>query len=173
MIVRLLLIGLFFFMIPPKTPKIRFHQLEFTTSDPKITRRCISYDTIVKLNKGFVKETYDDLGRCMKLELFEKVKTYYETADFPSTIKYIWTDTSFIQTLHHSDGQLFSKDFMIRPNKTEYILKDSKVIRIKDYFNDKLIDKNDCDYTKMEEADFFMMYSGCEIKYNSNYRVKF
>jgi hypothetical protein len=155
------------------TPNHHFHILDFTTSDPIIAKRCVIYDTIIKLNKGYVNETYDNLGRCTSLEFYEKPNIYYETADFPSKVKYVWTDSSFIQTLYHSDGQLFSKDYLIRPNKVEYILINSKVIRIKDYFNDKLIDIENCNHPRIEEADLFMMYSGCEIKYNSNYRVKF
>jgi hypothetical protein len=173
MIVRFVLICLFTLQIANGTTNHHFHLLEFTTSDPRITRRCVSYDTIIKLNIGFVKETIDDFGRCTYLEFFEKPNVYFEAVDLPSKVKYNWTDTSLIQTLYNSDGKLFSEDYMIRPNKTEYILKDSKVIRIKDYFNDKLINIKNCYYIKIEEADFFMMYSGCEIKYNSNYRVKF
>jgi hypothetical protein len=170
---KFVLICLFTLQITAGATNYRFHILEFTTSDPRITLRCVSYDTVIKLNKGFVKETIDDLGRCIELDFFEKPSIYFEAVDLPSIIKYNWTDTTIIQTLYNSDGQLFSEDSMIRPNKKEYLLKDSKVTGIKEYFNDKLLNTKKCNSTKIEEADFFMMYSGCEIKYNSDYQVKF
>ncbi len=55
-------------------------------------------------------------------------------------IKYSWTDSSLNQTLYQSDGQLFSKESMVRPNKREYILRKSKVSKIKNYYNDILVD---------------------------------
>lgn len=154
-------------------PNTRYHELKFTTSDPIITKRCVCIDSIDVPNKGFVRETYDNKGRCIKLEFFEKLNTPYLAVDFPSTVQYYWTDSSLIQTLHQANGELFSKEQIIRPNKIEYVLCNSDVAKTKTYHNDKIIDEINTDLIKIEEADFFMMYSGCQIKYNSNYRMKF
>jgi len=155
------------------TPNIRYHELKFTTSDPIISNRCICIDSIDIKNNGFVKETYDSKGRCIKLEFFEKLNTPYLAVDFPSIVQYCWTDSSLIQTLHQANGELFSEEQVIRPNKIEYILSNSKVTKKKTYHNNELIDETNISLIEIEEADFFMMYSGCETKYNSNYRIKF
>jgi hypothetical protein len=151
---------------------VRYHELEFTTSDPIISKRCADMKNHDYTQSGFVKETYDSFGRCLKLEFFQKAKPY-EAVDFPSMLKYVWTDSCLTQTLCNWDGELFSKEEMVMPNKIEYILRKSKVVMSKNYFNNRLIDTTNYNFVKIEDADYFMMYSGCEIKYNSNYRIKF
>jgi hypothetical protein len=152
---------------------IRYHELVFTTSDPEIIRRCVDIREIDTINNGFVRETYDSDGRCRKLEFFEKSKKPYESTDFPSVIQYVWTDSSLIETLYQRDGKLFSEEEYILPNRSEYIICKSKVIKMKDFFDDELVNTTYFNHVNIEEADLFMMYSGCEIKYNSHYKVKF
>jgi len=160
-------------IILPSSPNTRYHELRFTSSDPIITKRCICFDSLNIVNNGFVKETFDNEDRCMRLDFFVQENAYYQAVDFPSIIKYSWTDSSLIQTLYQSDGLLFSTKSMVRPNKREYILCKLRVSKIKNYFNDILVDSVICKSIKIEEADFFMMYSGCQKKYNGNYRIEF
>lgn len=153
--------------------EVRYHQLAFSSSDPYIIQRCISLDSINSSSEGYVIETIDDIGRCVSLKFFNSNNTYYQSSYFPSIIKYHWTSNGVIQTLHHSNGELFSKDVMIRPNKIEFVLCNSNVIRTKAYFNDQVTKVVEHQNQKLEDVDFFMMYSGCEIKYNKKYRMSF
>ena len=59
----------------PGNLNVRYHELKFTTSDPIISKRCVDMKNHDYTQNGFVKETYDSFGHCIKLEFISKVKT--------------------------------------------------------------------------------------------------
>lgn len=122
MMIKSLLIYFSIFLTVQSVSSTRYHELNFTTSDPIITKRCISVENRNELAGGYVKETVNKDGRCIKLEFYETKGVYYKSVDFPSIIKYCWTDSSLIQTLYQSEGDLFSKEYMVRPKKKNIYL---------------------------------------------------
>jgi hypothetical protein len=167
------IILVFMFMIQKIHAGERYHILEFTTSDPKIVERCVDFAKIKKLKVGYVVETVDSLSRCTKLAFFLNKNKYFRAIDLPSIVEYAWTDSSLIETLCESDGTLFASDQMIRPNKVEYLLNGSQIIKVNNYFNGKLVKSNTSLSLLSIDDIFFLMYSGCAKKYNKKYRVKF
>ena len=152
---------------------MRYHILKFTASDPMIIERCVDLYKIEELKYPFVKETLDSLSRCIKLEFFEKPGTYYSSVFIPSIVEFIWTDSSLIEKQYEEDGQFFQYEDIHFANKVVYLLKDSVIIKIKEFHNDKLIRTKICNDCKIDNYVFFLMYSGCNKKYNKKYRMRF
>jgi hypothetical protein len=146
--------------------------LEFTTSEPIITERCANPEKIEKLSCGYVKETIDSIDRCIQLEFYRTKNMYFEAVDLPSMVKFVWTDSSLIEILQGADGLLFSTEQMIRPNMIEYILSDSLILKKKEFFNGNLTSSKEYADRTINDI-YFLMYSGCKIKYSKKYRMKF
>jgi hypothetical protein len=155
--------------------KDKYHILEFTASEPIIKERCVDYQTIKNKNQGYVKESLDSLNRCIKLEFFKKPNVYFSAIDLPSIIEYNWTDSSVIEILYRKNYKLLAMEGnMIRPNKIEYMMCNKNIKNIKEFFNDTFLkSKTIKSEFRLEDATFFLMYSGCEKKYNKKYRTRF
>ncbi len=157
------------------TAQIRYHTLDIKGNEPVITNRCVTIESIKESNTGFVKETIDCLGRCVRLDFYKNQQEYFTAVDLPSIVTYQWTDSSVIECLLNDNEELLNVDGnMVRPNKTEYILTGSKVEQVKEFYNEKFLKAKKLDFScTLDEASFFMIYSGCEIKINKKYRLKF
>lgn len=151
----------------------RYHLLNFTSSEPIIKKRCIDFSKIASSAVGFVKETADSLNRCIKLEFYNQKGVLFTAVDLPSIVEYTWTDSSVIETLYEDFEKVFSPIDFVRPNKVEYLLKDSLIVKEKEYYNDKLVDSSTPQKRSNFFNSFFMMYSGCKPKLNEEYRLKF
>ena len=152
-----------------------YHTADYSGSEPIIIQRCVSFNDISKQKIGYIKETTDKKGRCIKLEFFINNQKLYSAVDMPSIVEYKWTDSCVVEELLDANGDFLSVDGnMIRPNRIEYFLCNSKVFKKKEYFGYEFL--REIKYEKpisFYELTFFMMYHGCEKKYNQKYRLKF
>ena len=153
----------------------RYHILKFSETEPIIEKRCVPFIDIKKNDYGYLEETIDSCDRCIRLEFFVKPDAYFTAIDLPSIVEYTWTDSSVIEFLYDDRKELLSVDGkFIRPNKIEYIINKYGVTKIKKYFNDKFINSSIIvDGCSLDEATFFLMYSGCNVKYNKKYKIRF
>jgi len=152
-----------------------YHLADFSDPEPIIIKRCVKISEIRKSKSDFIKEDRDILQRCKRIEFYERENVLWGSVDMPSIITYTWTDSSIIELLFGSDHELLSQDgYMIRPNKIEYMTKDTLVLKRKEFFNNKFLMEARCTVPiSLEKASFFLMYSGCSIKYNEKYRLQF
>jgi hypothetical protein len=158
-----------------KLPTERYHILELTASDPRIAERCVELSKIQELNCRYVKETLDSLSRCIKLEFYETKGVFLRYLIYlPSIVEYMWTDSSLIEKLYSDDGKLLTADGgMVRPNKIEYLLSDFNITKIKNSFNEELINIETCKDCSIDNTVFFLMYSGCNEKFSEKYKMRF
>ena len=154
-------------------PSERFHVLEFTSSDPKIKERCVELKKIEERQCGYVKETDDDRGRCIRLEFYQVGGKYFEAVDLPSQVTFVWTDSSLIETLLGSDGRLFSPVEMVRPNSVEYILHGNTVRKVKEFYDGNFVRVDPLTNVSIQEAVLSLMYSGCHVKVNKRHNWRF
>lgn len=155
--------------------QVKYHALLRTASDPVLSRRCIDTLSVKNEEIGFVRETDDSLDRPVRIDfLTPDLKPLSFWAFFPETITFEWGENTLLVTKYDGDTLAFS-EMTNTANRTIYHYNATEDSIVKNsYHNNIFLRKSVIPGSKFSsDVEFYLLYTGCEKKRNSNYGMEF